>query len=64
MSFIVRSYNKERLEENLSVQGFTLSATDIQKLDSIAVQRRFVHGQWLIQLECGLFRSLEDLWGK
>ena len=62
MSFIVRSYNRERLEENFSVRDFTLSAADIQKMDSIAVQRRALPGQWCVQPECGPIRSLEDLW--
>ena len=60
VSFNVQSYNRERLEENFTWLDYTLSAPNIQKLDTNAVQS----SAWYIQPDCGPFRSFEDLWDK
>ncbi|KAG0555894.1 hypothetical protein M758_11G009300 [Ceratodon purpureus] len=62
VSFVVRSYTRTRLEENFNVLDCTLSAADIQMMDSISEQKKAVHGRDFIQPDCGPFKTLEDLW--
>jgi diketogulonate reductase-like aldo/keto reductase len=62
VSFVVRSYNSKRLEENFKALDYTLSAADFQLVDSISEQKKAILGQWFVQPECGPFKSLKDLW--
>jgi len=62
VGFIVRSYNRTRLEENFNVLDFSLPDADIQTLDTIPDQKKAVPGLMFVQPEHGPFKSLKDLW--
>ncbi|KAJ9708651.1 hypothetical protein PVL29_000600 [Vitis rotundifolia] len=59
-SVIVKSFNKERMKENLAIFDWELTAEDIQKIDQIQ-QFKGVPGLEFISDE-GPYRSLLELW--
>jgi len=62
VSFVVRSYNRTRLEENFNAVDGSLADADIQRLDSIPDQRKAVTSQMFVQPEHGPFKTLKDIW--
>ncbi|KAF8395079.1 hypothetical protein HHK36_019019 [Tetracentron sinense] len=60
VSVVVKSFDKERIKENLEIFDWTLSQEDLQKIDLIPQHRGFP-ALGLISNE-GPYKSLEDLW--
>ncbi|KAH9745917.1 Deoxymugineic acid synthase 1 [Citrus sinensis] len=60
VSLVVKSFNKERMKENLDIFDWELSAEELQKIEQIPQyrgNRTEVHVS-----EDGPYKSLEDLW--
>ena len=57
---MVKSYNKERLKENLEIFDWELSEDDIQKINQIPQHR--VNTNKLFVSAHGPYKSLEELW--
>ncbi|XP_061358175.1 protein REDOX 2-like isoform X2 [Gastrolobium bilobum] len=57
---IAKSFNKERMKQNLEIFDWELSQEELQKLSQIP-QRRTVTGEQFVS-ENGPFKSLEELW--
>ena len=60
VSVIVKSFNKERMKENLEIFDWELSVEDIQKIDQIQ-QSKGVPGLEFISDE-GPYKSVVELW--
>lgn len=60
VSVIVKSFSKERMEENLRVFDWQLGVEDVSKIHSIP-QARACKGDGFIFQE-GQYKSLEELW--
>ncbi|KAK9277910.1 hypothetical protein L1049_027467 [Liquidambar formosana] len=60
VSFIVKSFNKERMKENLQIFDWELSEDELAKIKQIP-QRRGFSGEGCISQE-GPYKSLEELW--
>ncbi|XP_043721749.1 non-functional NADPH-dependent codeinone reductase 2-like [Telopea speciosissima] len=60
VSVLVKSFNKERLKENLEIFDWVLSQGELQKIDGITQKR----GSQLLELssEEGPYKSLNELW--
>ncbi|PON99056.1 Aldo/keto reductase, partial [Trema orientale] len=59
-TLVVKSYNKERLKENLQIFDWALSEDDIQKIKLIP-QHRVVVNKAFVSAH-GPYKSLEELW--
>ncbi|KAK7291333.1 hypothetical protein RIF29_06390 [Crotalaria pallida] len=57
---IVKSFNKERMKENLQIFDFELSEDDVEKTKQIPQHRAF-RGERFIT-DHGPFKTMEDLW--
>ncbi|WJZ80635.1 hypothetical protein VitviT2T_000538 [Vitis vinifera] len=60
VSILVKSFNKERIEENLEILDWKLSPEESQKIDDIEQQRGFLAPMFVS--EHGPYKSLEDFW--
>lgn len=60
MAFVVKSFNKERMKQNLQVLDWELTPDDYIKINKIP-QRRLLPKLKLISPN-GPFKSLDDLW--
>ncbi|PON83762.1 Aldo/keto reductase, partial [Trema orientale] len=61
ISFIVKSFNKERMKENLGIFDWSLSLDELQKIKQIPQQKRFV-GQDFVAEEGPYKSSIQELW--
>ncbi|WCJ37066.1 NAD(P)-linked oxidoreductase superfamily protein [Euphorbia peplus] len=61
VSVVVKSFNKERMKENLEIFDWELSEEDLQKINQIP-QERGQKAEFLVS-DLGLYKSLMDLWG-
>ncbi|XP_038687751.1 protein REDOX 2-like [Tripterygium wilfordii] len=59
-SVIVRSFNKQRMKENLQILDFELSQDELEKIKQIPQQRTVLGERWIH--ENGPYKSLEELW--
>lgn len=59
-SVLVKSFNKERIGENLDIFGWMLSPEESEKIDQIP-QRKGTRGLEFVS-DSGPFKSVEDLW--
>ncbi|KAF5729313.1 chalcone reductase [Tripterygium wilfordii] len=57
---IVKSFNKQRMKENLQILEFELSQDELEKIKKVS-QRRTVSGDGWIH-ENGPYKTLEELW--
>ncbi|XP_048132166.1 methylecgonone reductase-like isoform X1 [Rhodamnia argentea] len=60
-SVIVKSFNKERMKENLQILDWELSQEESDKIKLQILQRRGFSGEALI-FEDGPYKSLDELW--
>ncbi|PIA64039.1 hypothetical protein AQUCO_00201379v1 [Aquilegia coerulea] len=60
VSIIPKSFNKERLKENMEIFDWELSKEELQKMSTLP-QNRIFTAEYLVS-EDGLFKSLSDLW--
>ncbi|KAG8500151.1 hypothetical protein CXB51_004493 [Gossypium anomalum] len=60
LSFVVKSFNKERMRENLHIFDWGLSLDDYKKFNEIK-QRRLLPKLAMVSPN-GPFKSLEELW--
>ncbi|XVF43911.1 hypothetical protein PTKIN_Ptkin02bG0079500 [Pterospermum kingtungense] len=60
ITFVVKSFNKERMKENLQIFDWALSSDDYNKIDEIQ-QRRLMAKLEMVS-PYGPFKSLEELW--
>ncbi|XP_062110416.1 non-functional NADPH-dependent codeinone reductase 2-like [Humulus lupulus] len=60
-SIVVKSYNKERLKENLDIFDWALTEDDLQKINLIP-QNRFNVCEAFVSPDHGPYKSLEELW--
>ncbi|XP_010069467.2 methylecgonone reductase [Eucalyptus grandis] len=60
-SMIVKSFNKERMKENLQILDWGLSQEDLDKIKLQIPQKRGFPGDWFI-FEDGPYKSLDELW--
>ncbi|XP_031260388.1 non-functional NADPH-dependent codeinone reductase 2-like [Pistacia vera] len=59
-TFVVKSFNKERMKENLEIFNWALSGEDYDKINQIQ-QHRLISQEDFVSPH-GPFRTLEDLW--
>ena len=57
---MVKSYNKERLKENLEIFDWALPEDDIQKINQIPQHK--LHANEPFVSAHGPYKSLEELW--
>uniref|UniRef100_A0A803Q3F6 NADP-dependent oxidoreductase domain-containing protein n=1 Tax=Cannabis sativa TaxID=3483 RepID=A0A803Q3F6_CANSA len=60
VSFVVKSFNKERMKQNIDILDWSLSSEELEMIDQIPQQKgnpaiSFISNQ-------GPFKSVEDLW--
>lgn len=60
MSPTVRSFNKERMKQNLQIFDWELSDEEVEKIEQIP-QHRTVRGNSFVSPD-GQYKSLEELW--
>ncbi|XP_042500456.1 non-functional NADPH-dependent codeinone reductase 2-like [Macadamia integrifolia] len=60
VSVVVKSFNKERLKENLEIIDWTLSQEELQKIDGISQQRGLTALEFIS--EEGPYKSLDEFW--
>ncbi|XP_050232394.1 non-functional NADPH-dependent codeinone reductase 2-like [Mercurialis annua] len=60
VSLVVKSFNKERMKENLKIFEWKLNAEDLQKIDQIPQQRSCPTNHFVS--ENGPYKSLLELW--
>ncbi|KAF7852066.1 hypothetical protein BT93_L0594 [Corymbia citriodora subsp. variegata] len=61
-SVIVKSFNKERMKENLQILDWGLSQEDLDKIKLQIPQRRGFPGDDMFIFEDGPYKSLDELW--
>ncbi|KAJ0095640.1 hypothetical protein Patl1_16043 [Pistacia atlantica] len=59
-TFVVKSFNKERMKENLEIFNWALSSEDYDKINQIQ-QHRLISKEDFVSPH-GPFKTLEDLW--
>jgi hypothetical protein len=64
VSCIVRSYNRDRQLENFESQGWKLANADIQTIDGLPNQKRYLHPDFFIDPVHSPFKTKKDLWGE
>ncbi|KAM6562296.1 hypothetical protein CsatB_022294 [Cannabis sativa] len=60
-SVVVKSYNKERLKENLDIFDWELTEDDLHKINLVQ-QNRFNRCEGFVSPEHGPYKSIEELW--
>ena len=60
VSILVKSFNKERMKENLQIFDWELSDDELAKIGQIP-QRRGFSGQMFVHHD-GIYKSSEELW--
>ncbi|KAJ4960084.1 hypothetical protein NE237_019994 [Protea cynaroides] len=60
VSFLPKSFNKDRLKENMEIFDWKLSEEELQKISQLP-QQRFFTGEKFVS-EDGLFKSVADIW--
>ncbi|XP_047322685.1 non-functional NADPH-dependent codeinone reductase 2-like [Impatiens glandulifera] len=58
---VVKSFNKERMKENLNIFDWALSEEELKKIAEDIPQGRIFPGESICS-ETGLFKSINDLW--
>jgi diketogulonate reductase-like aldo/keto reductase len=64
VSCIVRSYNRGRQLENFESQGWKLVDADIQTVDGLPNQKRYLDPDYFIDPVHGPFKTKKDFWGE
>lgn len=59
-SAIVKSFNTERMKQNLEIFEWELSKEDLEKISQIP-QQKLYKGELFVS-ENGLYKSVEDIW--
>lgn len=57
---MAKSFNKERMKQNLEIFDFELSEDDLEKIKQIPQSRQYLGEMWLS--ENGSCKTLEELW--
>lgn len=60
VSVVVKSFNKERIKENIEIFNWELSPEDCQKIDQIE-QKKGSPGNVFVW-EAGPYKSVEEFW--
>ena len=60
MSLLVKSFNKERIKQNLEIFDWALSPKDLEKINQIPQIKGFPAVEFVYQT--GPYKSLADLW--
>ena len=61
VSVVVKSFNKERLKENLDIFDWTLTEDDLHKI-SLIPQKKCNLREVFVSPDYGPYKSLEELW--
>ena len=61
ISFIMKSFNKDRMKENLGIFDWSLSPDELRKIEQIPQQKSFA-GQDFIAEEGPYKSAIEELW--
>ncbi|XP_054812160.1 methylecgonone reductase-like [Prosopis cineraria] len=59
-SAMVKSFNKERMKQNLEIFDFELSEEEMERMKQIPQRRQYTGDMWLS--ETGSYKTLEELW--
>ncbi|KAL1318242.1 hypothetical protein HN51_070517 [Arachis hypogaea] len=59
-SAMVKSFNKERMKQNIDIFDFELSEEDLEKIKHVPQRRQYTGDMWLSQH--GSYNTLEELW--
>ena len=60
MSVLVKSFNKDRMKENLDIFDWKLSSEDLEKISQIPQRKGFLGLEFIS--EEGPYKSLSELW--
>ena len=60
VSIVVKSFDKERMKENLDIFDWKLSTEDLHKIEQIPQSRGSLAETYVT--EKGPFKSIEDIW--
>lgn len=61
VSMVVKSFTKERLEENLKIFDWSLTEEEMQRISTEIAQCRIVGGEVYISKK-GPIKSLDEMW--
>ena len=59
-SAMAKSFNKERMKQNLDIFDFELTKEELEKMKQIPQRRQYLGDMWLS--ETGSYQTLEQLW--
>ncbi|KAK7270674.1 hypothetical protein RJT34_25997 [Clitoria ternatea] len=59
-SAMAKSFNKERMKQNLDIFDFELSEEDLERITQLPQRRQYTGDMWLS--EYGSYKTLEELW--
>lgn len=60
-SVIVKSFNEERMRENMASFNIKLDAEDLLQIDNLE-ERKIMRGEYLVNETTSPYRTLGDLW--
>ena len=60
VSVLVKSFNKERIKQNLDIFDWKLSQEDLKRISQIPQQRAYVAAE--LVSEKGPYKSVEEFW--
>lgn len=58
---IVKSFNEQRLKENIAALDLKLDDQDLNEVDKLE-ERKIMRGDFLVNETTSPYKSLEDLW--
>ena len=58
---IVKSFNEQRLKENIAALDLKLDDQDLNEVDKLE-ERKIMRGEFLVNETTSPYKSLEDLW--
>lgn len=58
---IVKSFNQERMKENIRAVDLKLDGEDLMEIDKLE-ERKIMRGEFLVNQTTSPYRTLEDLW--
>lgn len=58
---IVKSFNQERMKENIRAVDLKLDDEDLMEIDKLE-ERKIMRGEFLVNQTTSPYKTLEDLW--
>ncbi|KAI3868862.1 hypothetical protein MKX03_036391 [Papaver bracteatum] len=62
VSFIVKSYNEQRMKENMMIFHCELTADELEKMSKIPQRRGVLGDKYVSELEAAPFKTIEEFW--